>query len=144
LDPGRRALRWSEIALYAAAAGVRGDAVSAMTRCEEQLRAAGAGEGHTWRARAYLALSAMLLGQDDAARAALGPLSLEMASAPERIQRLVDFVAHLVMHRIGGFDPHMVLGKLEALYDRGLGGFARMFEALPVDLISPTPRKAVA
>lgn len=144
LDPGRRALRWAEIALYAAAAGVRGEAASAMVRCEEQLHAAGPGEGHTWRARAYLALSAMLLGQDDAARAALTPLSAAMASAPERMQRLVDFVAHLVMHRIGAFDPLTVLKKLEALYDRGLGGFARMFEALPIDLISPTPRKAVA
>jgi ATP/maltotriose-dependent transcriptional regulator MalT len=144
LDAGRRALRWAEIALYAAAAGVRGDASAAMRRCEQQLAIAGPGEGHGWRARAYLALSALLLGHDDAARAALASIGADVSAAPERMRRLIEFVSHLVMQRAGVLEPHTVLRALEALYERGLGGFARMFEALPVDLISPTPRKAVA
>ncbi|MBV8150928.1 MAG: hypothetical protein JOY59_05175, partial [Candidatus Eremiobacteraeota bacterium] len=138
-DAGRRSLRWSEISLYAAAAGARGDALSAIQRAHTQLESAPSSDGHTWRARAYLALTSLLLGRMRGAQSEISAIGTQISEAPERLRMLVDFVAQLTALQSGESTQFSVLQGLERMYDRGLGGFARMLEALPGDLLAIGP-----
>jgi len=137
-DAGRRALRWSEIALYAAAAGTTSDASAAAERCRKELKTAPASDGHRWRASAYLALTLLLIGRKDSARKTIAEVAESASEAPGRVRALIKFVS-LLTSEIRA--PQAVFDALESLHELGSGGYARMIEALPKDLIDTSPQR---
>jgi ATP/maltotriose-dependent transcriptional regulator MalT len=143
LDPGRRALRLAEIAVYAAASGSRDEASSALVKAKRQMKLASQTNAQAWRARGYVALAFVLLGRAPAARMELASLA-DMPHGFGRLQKLVEFVRELAAWHDGASDGIELLTVLDRMREDGLGGFARMLEALPGDLLSPetgNPRK---
>jgi len=144
LDPGRRALRLAEIAVYAAASGSRDEASGALLKAKRQMQLASNASAHAWRARGYVALALVLLGRAAEARLELTSLA-DMPHGFGRVLRLVEFVRELAAWHDGAVDSLELLSILDLMRENGLGGFARMLEALPGDLLSPElsdPRKA--
>jgi hypothetical protein len=124
----RRALRWAEIALFAAASGSRADALEATHAAERELAGGHAGK-HGTQAAAYLLIALSVLGErmtwvtvhaalrhDD--RDSTGSLFFEAAEA-------------LHNHWHEQRDHSAVLAALNALRERNFGGIAAMIEALP-------------
>jgi tetratricopeptide (TPR) repeat protein len=138
-DTGRRALRWAEIAFHAAAARKTGDALRAISSAQHGLSVADDSNVPGIRARVYLALAFLLLGRPQAARAEIASLNDNVPTGSGRLRATIDFVRGLVGWHLGTVDHVAMLAKLESLREREFGGLARMFEAIPADLIEPTP-----
>jgi len=131
LDPERRALRFGEIAVYAACAGEPLQARLALASCRRLLEVVPADRAQIWRARGYAALALVLLGHcavgTRLARQALDEAPLELV----RQRALLDAVWKLAGRRTGACDDATLLEALEELRRRQLGGFAKLLEALP-------------
>jgi tetratricopeptide (TPR) repeat protein len=144
LDAGRRALRWSEIAMYAAAARATNQSQRAIAATRRHLRLTPTASVHGVRARVHLALTHLLLGLPQEARTEMASLNGNVPTGRGRLRAMVDFVRKLADWHLGAADHAELLGRLETLRQCDLGGFARMLEALPADLLAPEladPRK---
>jgi hypothetical protein len=136
-DAGRKALRWAEIAFHAAAARKTAEALRAITTAQHRLLAAGDANVLGIRARVFLAIAFLALGRPQAARSEMASLNGNVPSGSGRLRALIDFVRALTGWHLGTVDHVTILAKLDSLREHELGGFARMFEALPADLIEP-------
>ena len=138
--PESRALRWAEIALYAAAASYRDTATAAISISRAALRAAGAFSSvETLRTRLWLALASLLLGRRDASRKLLAMASDELARFP----RLVALHATIdaLSRNLDRDDPSAMLEHLDRLQTAGFGGFATMIAMIPATWSSRAPSK---
>lgn len=127
-SPDRRALRWAEIGLYAAACGDFEEAAAAVQAARSELAGAPAGK-YSVQAIIYALLILSMLGDGMAweelrAEPRLRNLGLSLAA----LLRCADLLnAHWASKR----DHSAVLGALEDLRRHDLGGLAALLEALP-------------
>jgi hypothetical protein len=128
LTPDRRALRWAEIALYAAAAGMPEPAADALSEARRRLPDTGEGK-LAIQALSFALLAATLLRDGEARRELRGDSRLARLSG--RLAPLLEAVEAIHNYNERSVDHHALLAAFEALHDAGLGGVAAMFEALP-------------
>ena len=132
-DDDRRAQRWAEAAVYAAAAGMRGESVAAMKASREALRKIDPGDRWALRTSAYLAIGEILLAHDGRARSAVADLRRSARRAGPRFAAMVDAIRGLHARWVTGWHAEPPLGDaIERLEAVDLGGFARFLGALPL------------
>jgi len=138
----RRALRWSEIALYAAAAGKRDTADAAVRSAFQELRKLERSREqvthHAHRARVWLALTQLLTGRAASANKLLRTLEQETASLPQAARFLAEAVRAIYMHAETTVGHEEIERALEALRRNNLGGYARLLQELPLPASSKT------
>jgi HD-GYP domain-containing protein (c-di-GMP phosphodiesterase class II) len=129
IEPDRSALRWAEVALYAAAAGLKKDAAAALRSSRSSLKSA-ASSVRTRRAAVYDALALRLIGR----RSIAARLLESLESDPQRSQRLIALSAAVVTvcRRLDGAENSDELAlAARQLAERDCAGLARMLLALP-------------
>ena len=132
-DPQQRALRYAEVAVYAAAARRDAPASGAIRKAREALRDAPRLAGASLaRANLYLALAATMLGRVRVARAALASTEASIVDG-SRLAAFASAVRELILRRSGAANHEAVLATLAALYDADFGGVATMIGSLPGD-----------
>ncbi|MBV8602540.1 MAG: AAA family ATPase [Candidatus Eremiobacteraeota bacterium] len=128
VTPDRRALRWAEIAVYAAGAGQEDEARIAIGAARAELTEAAPGK-HTVQALAYLLIASSML-QD-----AMTWLTVRGDPRFTRLSPSLGSLLHaadaLHEHWAEKRDHDAVLSALEELRTHDLGGVAAMLEALP-------------
>lgn len=129
----RVALRWAEVAFYAAGAMQMSDAAEAVTHglaALASLDEKDAATNRARRARLFLSLALALLGRPTEAE----PLLADVAAAtgvPDRIRAIEGGVTELCSY-VGGAENHREVAlALRDMHERECGGIARLFEALP-------------
>ena len=127
----RRAYRYAEIALYAAASGLRDEASAAAERALAASRRAGVAGKTVPQALAYVALTFVLLRRPARAAKLLSELAPHCAQSP-RSALIVGLVAALSARWNGESTADELRAALADLDRHELGGVARMVEALPL------------
>ena len=127
-SPDRRALRWAEIALYSAAAGLPDESKTAMAAARWEMTEAPAGK-FSAQALSYVLIVLSMFGEDAAWEEVrrdprLGGLGLA-------IRALVRCAELLHVHWAQKRDHAAVLAALDDLRRHEMGGVAAMLEALP-------------
>ncbi len=131
----RRALRYSEMALYAAAAYRTADAQEAFARSGTLLSGLEAGSRRTVRTIAHLVLAGTLLGRKQDAKALLRDLTKDLEKASPRTRAFVEAI-RAVLTRWAGTPNRTLLGaRLQSMDAHELGGFAAVLSSLPLDPI---------
>lgn len=126
-----KAQRHAELALYAAACERRSDAQNEVRAAENALALGTAGT-HMWiQTHIVLALAYSLQGQDAHAERCLNAVSSGLTRFP-RLRDLWAAAQHLHRRWSGASNHSALLGALQALYSVQLGGFAKMFEQIPM------------
>jgi len=134
----RQAERWSEIAVYAAAAGQRSEATHAATMAWRMTKHDSEGnELRLWRTRAFCALAFVLLGCITAPRIILASLHDDLPPERERLWALVNAIEALALRRAGERNHESMASALDELRRRHFGGVARVIEALPSERVAP-------
>jgi DNA-binding NarL/FixJ family response regulator len=142
-DEDRRAVRWAEVAAYAAAAGMRAESVRAIGKCRAALRKTGPTDRSALRAQAFLAIAEILLAHEGRARSAIAGMRTSARRAGPRLGALVEAVRALYARWSGGSDePFSLPDALEKLQRVEFGGIARFIEALSLPT-SPQARVAL-
>ena len=132
-DDDRRAQRWAEAAVYAAAAGMRGESVAAMKASREALRKVDPSDRWALRTNAYLAIGEILLAHDGRARSAVADLRRSARRAGPRFAAMVEAIRALHQRWTSGWHGDPPLGDaIERLEAVDLAGFARFLGALPL------------
>jgi ATP/maltotriose-dependent transcriptional regulator MalT len=124
----RRALRWAEIALFAAASGALAEAREAAAAAQNELAAGHAGK-HATVAATYSLIALSLLGDRMTWLTLHDSLVAEERLTPGRF--FIDTAETLHKHWHEKSDHHAVLAVFSALRERGFGGIAAMLETLP-------------
>ncbi|MDB5073033.1 MAG: hypothetical protein JWM87_4144 [Candidatus Eremiobacteraeota bacterium] len=119
----REALRWAEIALYAAGAGMTDAARDALSRFAEALQRDDLSSQHVVRARILARLAAALTGDPPAA-----PIS----PPPGRLGALARAVDVVIARRQGNASAQTVLEAFDGLHRNELSGLAKLLAALPL------------
>jgi ATP/maltotriose-dependent transcriptional regulator MalT len=137
LSPDRRALRWSQIGLFAAAAGLRVNAEAAIEACWDELRA---GRDMTFgsrekRARTLLALTYVLIGKSASAHRILAELERD-AVCGGRERAMVAAIRAFYIHIEGERSTRELMAALGRLREYQYGGMARLLETLPLPEIT--------
>lgn len=141
-DAGYRAARWSEIALYAAAAEDDAFAYDAIERARDAFGAVAANvDASAVRFRVLLAVAAAMLGNLELARELLHLAKFDVADRPRR-RVLLEVAAQMVARRAGEVDDDALLQGFAALHDADLGGIATMFGAIPSRRFASAPSDA--
>lgn len=126
----RLALRFAEIAIYAAGAGMTAESAEAESAAQAALERLGQTSLRTQRAQIYLALVSMINGKENDAFAILQALKSEIPPQA-RIRTFLDSVI-LLWHYWKGVDNHdEFFRSMDMLRSRKLGGIASLIEALP-------------
>ncbi|MDB5041830.1 MAG: malT [Candidatus Eremiobacteraeota bacterium] len=134
-DDDRKAYRWAEIAVYAAASGRRSESAGAIRRSRDLVRRIDPNDRLALRSRAYLAIAEILLAHDGRARSAIADLRNLTRKAGPRFTALVDAVRGLYARWTSGWHGEPSLAEaLEALERYDLGGVGRFLGALPLPL----------
>jgi ATP/maltotriose-dependent transcriptional regulator MalT len=131
-EQDRRAHRWSEVAVYAAAAALHEEAAQAIDESLTLLRTAPSNDTFAQRTKAFLALASTLIGRRGRAARLLAELRRSPGCRVERMDamvRAVDVVAQRWSHGTKGPSMREVLDRLERC---DLGGLARMIEAIAI------------
>ena len=127
----RRALRFSEIALYAAAAGLTGEAQAALLEVKARLRECDPAARRTIRTQLNRALAVRLLGNTGEGYAILEYLARYTGMMSERLRALFDTVM-ATFHNWDGSDNYdEVYEALRALREADFGGVAAAIASLP-------------
>lgn len=127
--PDRVALRWAEVAFYAAAALRPADASDAIERATVALADADA-PSRCARSRILLCIASALLGQSTQSAAFLA--DLERQALPARLRALVPLATALAA-RVAGAKNHEAMARaLDETRAHEFAGFARTIEALPL------------
>jgi ATP/maltotriose-dependent transcriptional regulator MalT len=144
-DDIRTAYRWSEVAVYAAAAGKRAEARAVIARSRQSLRALDRHQPLAVRTAAYLALAEILLHDDVAALAALTD-ARAAADGSGRFAPLVATIAAFYDCGTGRPEAFLALGDaLDELDACELRGVARLIGRLPLSAASePLPTEATS
>ncbi|MBC5809622.1 MAG: hypothetical protein GIW95_02010, partial [Candidatus Eremiobacteraeota bacterium] len=136
----RQALRWSEIALYAAAAGEANEAAAAAITAWKLLRKTEPGEVRALRARLCCTLAFVLLGRTNGARYLLAEVRRTLPADRHRLMSLVIAIEALAARRAGEPNLGSIALTLQELRKREFGGLARVIEALPSERMKPNAR----
>ncbi len=120
--PDRVALRWAEIALYAAAAGMREAAADALAFFADAAQRDDSNTHHVLRATVIAALAAQLAGVP---AEPLPPMPTPRLAA---LARAAETVVARYRGEAGGAE---LLAALAALREHEFGGLAKLFAALP-------------
>ena len=143
-DHDRRAMRWAEVAAYAAAAGLRPASAArsgrAGRRCATSMRPIAT----ALRAQAFLAIAEILLAHEGRARSTIAALARgDAASRPSLLQRSSRRSERCFSRWTGCSDgPFSLPDALERLERVELGGIGRFIEALSLPT-SPQARIAL-
>lgn len=122
-DPERAALRWAEIALYAAAAGARDRGVDALRHFEAAFARDDMRSQIPIRAAIIARLAGALLGE---------PVETVFETAPtSRVASLARAVDVVIRRRRGEADGDELFDAFEDLHRHELHGMAKLFAALP-------------
>jgi ATP/maltotriose-dependent transcriptional regulator MalT len=127
----RKALRWAEIAAYAAAAGLREEATSAFRNASDSLEGLEP-DVRVARARLLLALAMVLLGRIDSARELFDVVDAAPHALSPRLRALRRTVGALGERYRGAANAGTLLEGLRELEEHHLGGLARMLMNLPL------------
>jgi ATP/maltotriose-dependent transcriptional regulator MalT len=128
----RRALRFSEIALYAAAAGLTTQAESALVEVKARLRECDQSARRAIRTQLNRALAARLLGNAGEGYAILEFVARYTGMMSERLRALYDAVTAIFRHWDGNDNYDEVYEALRALRQADFGGVAAAIAALPM------------
>jgi ATP/maltotriose-dependent transcriptional regulator MalT len=131
INPNRQAFRFAEIAVYAAAAGLRDEASSAAERALAIARRLRTVDKTVLQTLSFVALAFVLLRRPARAAKLLTELSARSGSY-ERIAVFVRVVQRLAGRWTGSLLTSDLGVELKLLEARELGGLARMIEALPL------------
>jgi DNA-binding CsgD family transcriptional regulator len=131
ITPMRRARRYAEIALYAAAAGLRAEAASAVSRAFATAAQSSAADKSLAFTKAYLALALILLGRHRRAAHVLTRLHRSTNLTP-RLAKLVDAIVTINDRWAAGRYSTDLREKLDWLDACDFGGIGRLIEALPL------------
>jgi HD-GYP domain-containing protein (c-di-GMP phosphodiesterase class II)/ATP/maltotriose-dependent transcriptional regulator MalT len=127
----RRALRFSEMALYAAAGGKRAAAVDAIAKAEPLLSEI-VHDRRIVRIEGNLFLAYRLLGEDERAREIARTLGGRRGSLAARGRAFVDAITAVSTRWDGVANRAVLTTRLDAMQSRDLGGFAAVLASLPV------------
>lgn len=130
LTPDRRALRFSEIALYASAAGLDGKAEAALCEVAERLRECDPASRRTIRAQINRALAVHMAGRCADAHEILDH-ARGFAATSARLRALLDAVDQVFAHWDGANNEDRVYEALARLRSEHFGGVAEAIAALP-------------
>lgn len=130
-DHDRRAMRWAEVAAYAAAAGLRPASARAIGKSRAALRNVDAADRAALRAQSFLAIAETLLAHDGRARSVIASLRAAARRAGPRFGTLVEAIRALFSRWTGCSEsPFSLPDALERLERVELGGIGRFIEAL--------------
>ncbi len=127
----RRALRFSELALYAAAANRTAEAMEALTRVE-QLGPELKHDRRMLRALANVVLAYMLVGNTERAAEIQAKLAGEADATGNRGRAFVDAVDAVARRWNGARNRSILHSRFDTLSARELGGFSAVLTALPL------------
>ncbi len=128
----RRALRASEIALYACAAGLSDEGEAALREARDALERADAPSRRVARAHLFIALAELVRGRAPAAHRHAGDAERMLAPAMRRLRTLANAVRALIRVSLGAAEASTLAGALERLRAEHFGGIARLLAALPL------------
>lgn len=120
--PDREALRWAEIALYAAAAGMHEKTAAALVCCADALDRDGRHSHHAQRAIVIASVAAEL--------AEVSPIRVPPMASP-RLAVLASAARVVVARYRGEASAGELLAALDELRAHEFGGLAKLFAALP-------------
>jgi tetratricopeptide (TPR) repeat protein len=129
----RRVLRFSEIAIYAAAAGLRREAKTALSELTSQLPECEEDARRTIRTQLNHALALRLLGERDQADAIFNDLRRHTESMSRRMRALHDCVGAIFSNWDGIENYNEVYEHLRELRESDFGGLASALAALPCE-----------
>jgi ATP/maltotriose-dependent transcriptional regulator MalT len=127
----RKALRWAEIAVYAAAAGLATEASAAFGNAIDILENV-AVDVRVQRARLFLALAMILLGRSDSARELFAVVDADVQALSPRLHALRRVFGDLADRFRGAANAGTLLASMAELQEHHFGGLARMLMSLPV------------
>lgn len=142
IEPDRAGLRWSEIALYAAACRQKASARSALSNARREFRADQSRTVRSHRSQIYAVCALALLGRYKAART----LSDSLAQAPlsPRNEALSEAAAQFVQALSGERNELALDRALNALHGCDAGGLATVLLAMPLPERSRRQRPSAA
>jgi tetratricopeptide (TPR) repeat protein len=132
ISTDRRARRYAEAALYAAADGLREESISAIESADWTFSHATFKTKGYIIARAFLMLAAALTLGVDAARPRLEHLRALRGEAPPGIAAFIDATEAVYRSWCGEQNHEQLLASFAALREQYLGGLSMLLEALPV------------
>ncbi len=130
--PDRRAMRFAEVALYAAAAGMHDEARTAIDSADWALRSDGDPTRYALVAQAYLALAVALSMGAAIACERLDRFDAKQLELPASMHALIRGARAVVENWNGAPNHDEVLDAFTAMRASQLGGIAALFEALPL------------
>ncbi|MDQ6826741.1 MAG: tetratricopeptide repeat protein [Candidatus Eremiobacteraeota bacterium] len=132
ISTDREAMRWSEIALYAAAASLKSEAAAAVSAAENSLCVEPILGMRRVRIALNLALVLMLLDRTTEAEQLLRETGKEVITQSIGLRCLYGAVKAIFENFQGARNHTEVLSKLNALRTNNLGGLALVYESLPI------------
>ncbi len=130
MTPDRLALRYSEVALYAAAAGLPEESAVACDRVQANYAELEAPVPRTVRTRLNYSLALALLGRDRDASIVLRDVDQVKDLSSARLAAYADAVTEILDRWNGKSNHHHLYQALRRLKERGLGGIAAMLSGL--------------
>jgi len=127
----RKALRWAEIAVYAAAANLSVEAGAAYRKAVDLLEGVEP-DLRVSRTRLLLALAMILLGRGDSARELFELIATASGALSPRLNALRRALAALAERYRGVVNAGTMLHALNDLREHHFGGIARMLMSLPL------------
>jgi LuxR family maltose regulon positive regulatory protein len=128
----RRALRFAEIALYAAASARPNEAEDAAQRAVAELANVGAITRRGVRTSLLLALTELVRGHAVTAHRFLVEAERALPRSPQRLRTFAQAVRAYYRSTLGESEPLEVRALLERLHAEHYGGMARLLAALPL------------
>jgi ATP/maltotriose-dependent transcriptional regulator MalT len=129
-ETDRRALRWSEIALYAFAAGLRDEGEAALHEWARTMQSCKTPSRRTIRSHIFMALAQMIRGHSSAAHRHLVEADRAIAAPMARMRALVASVRTLQRVQLQQAEPAEVTAALDRLRAEHFGGIARLLAAI--------------
>lgn len=131
VTPDRRALRFSEIAFYAAAGGLCAEAEAALLEVKARLKECEQSARRTIRTQLNRALATRLLGRNGEAREILDYVLRFTGIMSPRLRALHDCVSAIFRHWDGQDNYDEIYETLRGLKSADFGGVAAAIAALP-------------
>jgi ATP/maltotriose-dependent transcriptional regulator MalT len=128
----RKALRYAEIAAYAAAAGLDREAADALRATAEILKGISVVDLRVQRARLFAALAAIVLGRTESAAEILAKVDASPETLSRRLIALRRTLGALYERYRGERNHNVLLARLAELDECGFAGIARTISMLPL------------
>jgi len=130
----RKALRWAEIAVYAAAGGLANESTMAIRSSLELLESFESLEGghRIARTRLFVGLAMVVLGRSESAGEIFDLVDACPQTLSRRLQALRRALAALVDRYRGARNHGTLIGLFQALGEQHFGGVARMIMTFPL------------